>query len=119
MLSYNIYACILRGKEKVVNQPVDLKYCIDWLTTSYKDRIIAMGGPDELTDVEKASAIAAFEQLGICTQLAEAAAGLGWKVPSSIQDQAIPHLLQGASNLTSRVSPAGGGLRSRNDRPCA
>ncbi|GLI59076.1 hypothetical protein VaNZ11_000909 [Volvox africanus] len=54
-----------------------------------------MGGPDKLTDAERASAIAAFEKLGICTQLAEAAAGLGWKSPSSIQEQAIPHLLQG------------------------
>lgn len=49
----------------------------------------------QLTEQEKASAIAAFEKLGLCTQLAEAAAGLGWKAPSSIQEQAIPHLLQG------------------------
>ena len=49
----------------------------------------------ELTAQEKVESIAAFEALGVCTQLAEAAAGLGWKKPSSIQEQAIPHLLQG------------------------
>lgn len=42
-------------------------------------------------------AVAAFEALGVCHQLAEAAAGLGWKTPSSIQVQAIPHLLQGTA----------------------
>lgn len=59
-----------------------------------------MGGPDKLTDAERAAAIAAFEKLGICTQLAEAAAGLGWKAPSHIQEQAIPHLLAGAKALS-------------------
>lgn len=54
-----------------------------------------MGGPDKLTDQEKTDAMAAFEKLGICPQLAEAAASLGWKGPSHIQEQAIPHLLQG------------------------
>ena len=49
----------------------------------------------ELTEKEKADSIAAFVALGVCTQLAEAAAGLGWKTPSSIQEQAIPHLLAG------------------------
>eukprot|EP00195_Chlamydomonas_chlamydogama_P017452 CAMPEP_0202915222 /NCGR_PEP_ID=MMETSP1392-20130828/65101_1 /ASSEMBLY_ACC=CAM_ASM_000868 /TAXON_ID=225041 /ORGANISM="Chlamydomonas chlamydogama, Strain SAG 11-48b" /LENGTH=392 /DNA_ID=CAMNT_0049607155 /DNA_START=25 /DNA_END=1200 /DNA_ORIENTATION=- len=49
---------------------------------------------DKLTEQERKDAIAAFEKLGICTQLAEAAANLGWKSPSSIQEQAIPHLLQ-------------------------
>jgi len=49
----------------------------------------------ELTDKEKVDSIAAFSALGVCTQLAEAAAGLGWKTPSSIQEQAIPHLLAG------------------------
>lgn len=47
-----------------------------------------------LTPAENDTAITAFEELGICRQLAEAAAGLGWKTPSSIQAQAIPHLLQ-------------------------
>ncbi|DBA68288.1 hypothetical protein WJX79_007923 [Trebouxia sp. C0005] len=47
-----------------------------------------------LTPAENDQAIAAFVKLGVCRQLAEAAAGLGWKTPSSIQTQAIPHLLQ-------------------------
>ena len=54
-----------------------------------------MSGPDKLTDEERAKSIAAFEKLGLCTQLAEAAAILGWKQPSHIQEQAVPHLLQG------------------------
>ncbi|GAX78127.1 hypothetical protein CEUSTIGMA_g5569.t1 [Chlamydomonas eustigma] len=48
-----------------------------------------------LTEHEKQEAITSFSALGVCTQLAEAAAALGWKKPSSIQEQAIPHLLQG------------------------
>lgn len=51
--------------------------------------------PDKLTESEKQSAIEAFEALGLCTQLAEAAAALGWKKPSSIQEQAIPLLIAG------------------------
>lgn len=47
-----------------------------------------------LTPAEHVKAVAAFEELGICRQLAEAAAGLNWKTPSSIQVQAVPHLLQ-------------------------
>ncbi|PNH11291.1 putative ATP-dependent RNA helicase, partial [Tetrabaena socialis] len=54
-----------------------------------------MGGPDKLTDVERAASVAAFQQLGICSQLAESAASLGWKTPSSIQEQAVPLLLAG------------------------
>lgn len=41
------------------------------------------------------SAAQQFEALGICSQLAEAAAALKWLKPSPIQEQAIPHLLQG------------------------
>jgi ATP-dependent RNA helicase DDX47/RRP3 len=48
-----------------------------------------------LTDVERAAAIKEFESLGLCTQLAEAAAALNWKEPSNIQREAVPHLLQG------------------------
>eukprot|EP00199_Chlamydomonas_sp_CCMP681_P008386 CAMPEP_0119110654 /NCGR_PEP_ID=MMETSP1180-20130426/31246_1 /TAXON_ID=3052 ORGANISM="Chlamydomonas cf sp, Strain CCMP681" /NCGR_SAMPLE_ID=MMETSP1180 /ASSEMBLY_ACC=CAM_ASM_000741 /LENGTH=59 /DNA_ID=CAMNT_0007097131 /DNA_START=54 /DNA_END=230 /DNA_ORIENTATION=+ len=44
---------------------------------------------------ERTVSIAAFEKLGVCTQLAEAAANLGWKLPSAIQEQAVPHLLAG------------------------
>lgn len=48
-----------------------------------------------LTPAERDKAVSAFAELGICQQLAEAAADLGWKTPSSIQVQAVPHLLQG------------------------
>jgi hypothetical protein len=54
---------------------------------------------NQLTEQEKEAAIKAFEGLGLCTQLAEAAASLGWKQPSVIQQQAVPPLLQGKSNL--------------------
>lgn len=49
----------------------------------------------ELTEQEREAAIKAFEGLGLCTQLAEAAAGLGWKQPTVIQQQAVPPLIQG------------------------
>lgn len=45
-------------------------------------------------------AISLFEKLGICRQLAEAAASLGWKAPTSIQEQAVPHLLAGQRTTT-------------------
>lgn len=51
----------------------------------------------KLTEQEHKEAVTAFEGLGVCTQLAEAAASLGWKKPSNIQEQAIPHLLQGSA----------------------
>mmetsp|Transcript_26315 Transcript_26315/g.71197 ORF Transcript_26315/g.71197 Transcript_26315/m.71197 type:complete len:447 (+) Transcript_26315:177-1517(+) len=50
---------------------------------------------EQLTDAEKKGAVEAFEKLGLCVGLAEAAAALGWKKPSSIQEQAIPLLIQG------------------------
>ncbi|WIA29424.1 hypothetical protein OEZ86_011927 [Tetradesmus obliquus] len=50
---------------------------------------------NQLTEQEREAAIKAFEGLGLCTQLAEAAASLGWKQPSVIQQQAVPPLLQG------------------------
>jgi len=52
-----------------------------------------------LTPAENDKAITDFEALGVRRQLAEAAAGLGWKTPSSIQAQAIPHLLQGKAHF--------------------
>jgi superfamily II DNA/RNA helicase len=52
---------------------------------------------NQLTEQEREAAIKAFEGLGLCTQLAEAAASLGWKQPSVIQQQALPPLLQGGS----------------------
>ncbi len=58
-----------------------------------------------LTPAENDKAIAAFGELGVCRQLAEAAAGLGWKTPSSIQTQAIPHLLQGILTYILELQP--------------
>jgi ATP-dependent RNA helicase DDX47/RRP3 len=52
-----------------------------------------------MSEDEKAKAVALFEKLGVCTQLAEAAASLGWKSPSAIQEQAVPLVLQGACGL--------------------
>ena len=54
---------------------------------------------------EHSAAVAGFEALGICQQLAEAAVALGWKEPTSIQQQALPHLLQGAAMLRKRSAP--------------
>lgn len=51
---------------------------------------------NERGDARQAAAVKAFEALGICTQLAESAAGLGWKEPSEIQTQAVPLVLKGA-----------------------
>lgn len=48
-----------------------------------------------LSEEEHSKAVAAFQKLGVCEQLAEAAAALGWKSPSSIQEQAVPLVLQG------------------------
>ena len=50
-------------------------------------------------------AVALFEKLGVCKQLAESAAGLGWKAPTSIQEQAVPHLLAGECATDSRSEP--------------
>ena len=50
---------------------------------------------NQLTESERETCIKSFEKLGICTQLAEAAASLGWKRPTSIQEQAIPNVLAG------------------------
>ncbi len=52
-----------------------------------------------LSEEEHGKAKAAFEKLGICEQLAEAAASLGWKSPSSIQEQAVPLVLQGGCQV--------------------
>ena len=37
-----------------------------------------------------------FKDLGICEQLVEACDSLGWKNPSKIQAEAIPHALEGS-----------------------
>ncbi|KDD72822.1 DEAD/DEAH box helicase, partial [Helicosporidium sp. ATCC 50920] len=44
---------------------------------------------------ERAASLAAFEGLGLCAQLAEAAVSLGWKRPTEIQEQSIPRVLAG------------------------
>ena len=46
-------------------------------------------------DPEKAAAAAKFRELGIGEQLADAAAALGWKEPTDIQREALPHALEG------------------------
>jgi ATP-dependent RNA helicase DDX47/RRP3 len=47
------------------------------------------------SDAERQKAIDAFRNLGLCVQLAEAAAALGWREPSAIQAQSIPPQLAG------------------------
>lgn len=41
-----------------------------------------------------------FKDLGICEQLAEACDNLGWKIPTKIQAEAIPHALEGSFSLS-------------------
>jgi ATP-dependent RNA helicase DDX47/RRP3 len=48
-----------------------------------------------LSASEKKKAAEAFVALGVCEELANAAADLGWKEPSEIQAQSIPQALQG------------------------
>eukprot|EP00803_Ostreobium_quekettii_P005828 evm.model.scf_128EXC.17 EVM.evm.TU.scf_128EXC.17 scf_128EXC:119470-124818(+) len=43
---------------------------------------------------EKDASVKSFTDLGICREVAETAVLLGWKKPSKIQKEAIPHLLQ-------------------------
>ena len=52
-------------------------------------------GDATLSEAEHSKAVEAFESLGICHQLAETAATLGWKAPTTIQEQAIPSVLKG------------------------
>jgi hypothetical protein len=58
-----------------------------------------------LSDKERDESVKSFEKLGICTQLAEAAASLGWKIPSSIQQQAIPSVLEGTNPTSNYRMP--------------
>jgi hypothetical protein len=37
-----------------------------------------------------------FKDLGVCDQLVEACENLGWKIPSKIQAEVIPHALNGS-----------------------
>ena len=48
-----------------------------------------------LSEKETKTAVEAFTALGVCDELATAAAALGWKGPSEIQAQSIPQALQG------------------------
>ena len=50
----------------------------------------------ERDDVEAAAA--AFTSLGVCRELSDVAARLGWKKPMPIQMEAIPKLLAGRSH---------------------
>jgi superfamily II DNA/RNA helicase len=63
---------------------------------------MAVPGVNQVSEADRTAAIKSFEALGICSQLAEAAVALGWKTPSSIQEQAIPHVLAGASHPTNK-----------------
>lgn len=60
-----------------------------------------------LSEEEHSKAVAAFQKLGVCEQLAEAAASLGWKSPSSIQEQAVPLVLQGGQGRWGSRAAAG------------
>jgi superfamily II DNA/RNA helicase len=53
----------------------------------------------EVDESEAKTPLEAFQKLGVCSQLAEAAVSLGWKAPSAIQVQAIPRALQGGSRF--------------------
>jgi ATP-dependent RNA helicase DDX47/RRP3 len=44
---------------------------------------------------ETEEAVKTFADLGICEQLVEACERLGWKNPTKIQVEAIPHALEG------------------------
>jgi ATP-dependent RNA helicase DDX47/RRP3 len=48
-----------------------------------------------LSESEKKKAVEAFAALGVCDELAQACASLGWKAPSAIQTESIPQALQG------------------------
>ena len=50
----------------------------------------------DLSAAEAAASRAAFKELGVCDELCEAAVQMRWKLPSEIQQQAIPPLLEGA-----------------------
>jgi superfamily II DNA/RNA helicase len=58
---------------------------------------------------DAAAAPGTFEELGVCAELAQACAALGWKAPTSIQRQAVPLALAGAL----QVGIAASSLRRR------
>ncbi|KAG5252494.1 DEAD-box ATP-dependent RNA helicase [Salix suchowensis] len=46
-----------------------------------------------------------FADLGLCKELVEACENLGWKKPTKIQEEAIPHALQGSGKTGAFVLP--------------
>ncbi|PKA52243.1 DEAD-box ATP-dependent RNA helicase 10 [Apostasia shenzhenica] len=72
-----------------------------------KDKIITEKAPTssiEATTIEKSEAniamdnegeVKTFKSLGVCDELVEACESLGWKTPTKIQVEAIPHALEG------------------------
>ncbi|KAK8969189.1 DEAD-box ATP-dependent RNA helicase 10 [Platanthera guangdongensis] len=56
------------------------------------DTFTSLGG-DESS--ERLKTPLTFQSLGVCGQLVEACESLGWKTPSRIQADAIPHALEG------------------------
>lgn len=50
---------------------------------------------NNISAADMAGAVKKFTALGVCEQLAEAAAALGWTAPTEIQAAAVPHLLAG------------------------
>ena len=57
---------------------------------------MSISGNSNSSAAETAAAVKKFTALGVCEQLAEAAAALGWTAPTEIQAAAVPHLLAGA-----------------------
>ena len=51
------------------------------------------------------AAVAAFQELGVCVELAQACAALGWKAPTEIQRQAVPLALAGAHAALPSAAP--------------
>jgi superfamily II DNA/RNA helicase len=62
----------------------------------------------ELSAAEQKASKAAFKELGVCDELCDAAVQMRWKMPSEIQREAIPPLLEGAPPpLPSNMESAG------------
>lgn len=53
---------------------------------------------------EEEEVVKSFKDLGLCDQLLEACDNLGWKQPSKIQVEAIPHGLEGPISLFISIS---------------
>ena len=44
---------------------------------------------------EEKEEVKSFKDIGICDQLIDACDCLGWKIPTKIQVEAVPHALEG------------------------